>query len=169
MSYTVFSWSNYPGPAGAPIEAWRRIVFLVNSHFGPFLFIAVTLAGHGSDPCFGWTSGRRWSLAGTKVVAVSESRLASLGNSCSLLTYRTVMIESLKEASLRGSPHNHSIFGHSLSFIWHRRIHGPAWRCFPAPRPYFHRLGTQLCAWSCREQLIRRMVSLESVERFRGN
>ena len=80
----MFSWSNYPGPAGVPIEAWRRVVFLANSRFGSFLVMAVTLAGHSLDPCFGWTSGRRRSLAGTEVVAVPESRHASLGNYCSL-------------------------------------------------------------------------------------
>ena len=90
-----------------------------------FLVMAVTLAGHGLDPCFGWTSGRRRSLAGTEVVAVPESRPASLGNYCSLLTYNKVMVESLEEASVRDSPRNHSFFGHSLSFLWHQRIPWP--------------------------------------------
>ena len=46
--------------------------------------MAVILAGRGLDPCFDWTSFRRRSLAGTEIVAVLESRPASLDSYCFL-------------------------------------------------------------------------------------
>lgn len=81
------------------------------------------LAGRGLDPCFDWTSVPRRSLAGTEVVAVSESRPGSLEKL--LLPYNNVMVESLEGASGRSSLRKISFFGHSLSFLWPWRMPWP--------------------------------------------
>ena len=85
--------------------------------------MAVILAGRDLDLCFDWTSVRRRSLAGTEVVAVPESRPASLEKL--LLPYNKVMVESLKRASIRSSLRNPSFFGQSLSFLWPWRMPWP--------------------------------------------